>query len=313
MGQTWSPDASGGYLANDTLSKKVRHAAQPQMRARQFVRKEPGYGKNKGDTVLFDRIANVTTGGGTISELTSMPEDTFVISQGSCVVNEYGNSVPFTGKLEALAEFDVENITMKALKNDMAKVLDAAAMDQFQAAPLKAIPEGTVAVPTTTFETTLAAVADRDAQVADVKNIIDEMKSTYKVPPFDGENYICICSVGFARKIKDDPDWEDAAKYGDPERLFRGEIGRYYGCRFVEETNTLSNTIGAAATYKGEAVFFGEDPVVEAVAVAEELRSKIPTDYGRDKGLAWYALIGWKITYDTATAGTLKIVHFTSA
>ena len=310
MGQQWTPDASGGYLANDVLSSKIRHQSQPMMRFRQFVRKEPGYGKNKGDTVLFDRISNVASGGGTISELSKMPEDSVVISQGSCIVGEYGNSVPWTGKLESLAEFSVDNIVMKALKNDMAKVLDSAVGTEFKTAQIKAVPTGTDTVPTTTFETTLSTSATRHAQAADVKNIIDAMKSTYTIPTFDGENYICVCSVGFARTLKDDPDWEDAAKYGDPQRLFAGELGRYYGCRFIEETNVLSNAPGG--TYKGEAVFFFEYSCVEAVAVAEELLAKIPVDFARDKELVRYGIMGCSLTYDTSTAGEAKIIHCTS-
>lgn len=96
-------------------------------------------------------------------------------------------------------------------------------------------------------------------------------------------------------------------KYGDPERLFAGEVGRYYGCRFVEEANVLSSTCNTS--YKGEAIFLAADPLVEAVAVAEEIRAKIPTDFGRDKGLAWYFLGNWGLTYDTATAGEAKVIH----
>lgn len=314
MGQQWAPDSTGGYLANDTLSKKIRHAAQPLMRFRQFVREEPGFGKGKGDTILFDRIANVTTGGGSIAELQKMPEDSVSISQGTCTVDEYGNSIPWTGKLEALAAFDVQNTVVgKALKNDMAKTLDRAVGTEFKTAKVKAIATGTDTAPTTTFETTLATTATRDVQAADIKNIVDEMKSTYLTPFYDGVNFMCIGSVGFNRGIKDDPDWEDASKYGDPERLFSGEVGRYYGCRFMEETNVLANKVGNAATYKGEAIFFGDDPIVEGVAVPEELRAKIPTDYGRDKGLAWYSLMGWSLTYDSSTAGEVKLVHLTSA
>lgn len=314
MGQQWSPDSTGGYLANDVLSKKIRHAAQPLMKFRQFARSEPGFGKNKGDTVLFDRISNVVTGGGTINELQKMPEDSVTISQGTCTVDEYGNSVPWTGKLDALSSFDVNGIVGKALRNDLAKVLDNAVGTEFQTAQVKAISTGTDVAPSTTFETTLATTATRHVQAADIKNILDEMKSTYLVPYYGaGMDYMCIGSIGFLRGLKDDPDWEDAAKYGDPERLFSGEVGRYYGCRFMEETNVLANKVGAAALYKGEAIFFGDDPIVEAVAVPEELRAKIPTDYGRDKGLAWYALLGWSLTYDTATAGEAKIVHLTSA
>lgn len=313
MPQTWSPDASGGFLANDVLSKKIRHASQPLQRFRQFTRKEPGYGKNKGDTVLFDRISNVSTGGGSIAELSKMPEDSVTISQGTCQVTEYGNSIPWTGKLETLSEFDASNIFMMSLKNDMAKTLDTQVGTEFRTAPVKAVPTGTDAAPTTTFETTLSTTATRDAQLADIKNVVDEFRQTYTTPPFDGENWMCIASNGFFRQIHDDPDFQDAAKYGDPERLFKGEVGRIYSCRVVLETNVLDDTLGAADTYKGEAIFFGEDPIVEAVAVAEELRAKIPTDYGRDKGLAWYGLMGWSLTYDSSTAGELKVIQFTSA
>ena len=75
----------------------------------------------------------------------------------------------------------------------------------------------------------------------------------------------------------------------------------------MEETNVLNSLVDTS--YKGEAIFFGADPMIEGVAVAEEMRSKIPTDYGRDKGLAWYFLGNWSLTYDTATAGEAKIVH----
>lgn len=313
MGQSWSPDGSGGYLANDVLSKKLRHNSQPMMRARQFVRKEAGYGKNKGDTLLFDRIANVATAGSTIAELEKMPETNFAITQGSVVVSEYGNSVPWTGKLESLSEFSVNNIVLQALKNDMAKVLDAAAMTELQTCKIKYIPTGVEAVPTSTWDTdgTVSTAATRDIQAFDVKEVIDYFKGTLFAQPFDGENFVCIASVGFARALKDDPDWEDASKYGDPERLFSGEVGRYYGCRFVEDTNTLDSTIGSTA-YKGEAIFLANDPLIEAVACAEEMRSKIPTDYGRDRGLAWYFLGNWSLTYDTATAGEAKVIHCTS-
>jgi len=312
-GQVWATTGLGGFLANPRLSARIRHAAQPMMRFRQFIRPEPGYGAHKSDKVLFDRISNVAVGGGTISELSKMPEDSVSITQGTVTVNEYGNSIPFTGKLDQLSEFNVDNILQKALMNDMAKVLDRAVGQVFQACQVKATPTGTTAAPTTTFDEdgTISTAATRDLQSFDVKEVVDRMKSVYFTPKYDGENYICITSVGGARALKDDPDWEDAAKYGEPERLFAGEIGRYYGVRFVEEANVLSNTMGTSG-FKGEQIYFGEDPAVEGVAVPEELRVKIPQDYGRDQGIAWYSLLGWALTFSTANAGEAKVVQMTS-
>ena len=45
------------------------------------------------------------------------------------------------------------------------------------------------------------------------------------------------------------------------------------------------------------AFFFGQDTVVEAFAVPEEIRGKIPTDFGRSRGIAWYANLGYGIVH----------------
>lgn len=81
--------------------------------------------------------------------------------------------------------------------------------------------------------------------------------------------------------------------------------------RFVEETNVLANVLGTTS-FEGEAIFLGSDPVIEGVVVPLEMRAKIPTDYGRDKGLAWYFMGGWEVTYASATNGEIRMVHVTS-
>lgn len=313
MSQYWGASDRGGYLAYPKLSKMLRTASQPRLRARQFAKVDPAYGKNKGDRFYFDRISNVSKGGGKITELQKMPEDQITVGQGSLIVDEWGNSIPYTGKLEVLAEFNIENVLQKALRNDMAKTLDAATMDVFTATTVQATPTGTVGVPTTTFtETgTIATAATRDVQTFDVKEIADRMDSYYLTPKYDGDDYVCLCCVGFARAIKDDPDWEDAVKYGDPERLFTGEVGRYYGVRFVTETNRLTKGLGTGS-YKGSALFFGEDPATEGIALPEEIRSKYPDDYGRGKGVGWLGLMGWSMTYSSATPGETKAIYLTS-
>lgn len=317
-GQNWGTSADGGYLANPKLSRQVRHAAQPIMKFAQFTRPEPGFGKNKGEKIQFNRISKVQDNGGAISELAAMPETKFVITQGEVVVTEYGNSIPYTGKLDALSEFSVDNITTKALKDDQALTLDTAIGTEFKTCKVKYTPTGTADNPTGTIVTTgtVAATATRHCETFDVKTIVDYMKDTLFVPKFSGMikdgYYCCIASTGFLRTIKDDDDFIEAVKYGRPEDLYYGEVGMYEGVRFIEQVNGLTSTIGAAATYKGEALFFGDDAIVEGIALAPEIRAKIPEDYGRSKGVAWYAILGYSLTYDTATAGEARIVHVTS-
>lgn len=320
-GQVWSVNATGGYLSNPKLSKSIRHAAQRNYKFRQFTRMEKAIGKGKGDTVDFNKVSNVQTGGGTISEANRIPETNILIRRGQLVMEEYGNSIPFTGKLETLSEFSVDNIITKALRDDMAKVLDGSVASAFKSGDVFYTPTSASAG-TWDVDGTVSTTATANLSLFHVKEIVDGMKvglfgssnTANPVPPYEGDDYICIASVKALRGIKDDPDFEEVMKYADPNRLLVGEVGRIYGCRFIETNNTsaLSNGVGTNSVL-GEAVFFGADPVIEAVAIPEEIRAKMPEDYGRSKGIAWYGLMGFERVWDYSTDSEEHIVYVTSA
>jgi len=315
MGQLWVTSSLGGYLGNRKLSRTIRNAAQPLMKFRQFCNIKEALGKNKNDLVFFDKISNVATAGGTLNETNTMPETQVTIQTGTIQVTERGNSVPYTGKLEALAEFDVDNIVTVALRNDEAKVLDSAVAGQFVLSQIKyaCLTASSVGIFESAANNTATGsnTSTVNFDMYHLKECVDKLK-TLNVPKYDGENYICIASVNAIRGIKNHSDWTDAAKYGDPERLFSGEVGRIEGVRIIEETNFLSNTRGAGGAV-GEAVMFGADAVMEAVALQEEIRAKIPTDYGRSKGVAWYGILGFQKIWDRAgDSGECHIIHINS-
>jgi hypothetical protein len=47
-------------------------------------------GKNRSDKVLFDKISNISTSGGTLSETATIPKNNYTIKQGTLTVTEYG-------------------------------------------------------------------------------------------------------------------------------------------------------------------------------------------------------------------------------
>ena len=91
--QIWAVSSLGGYLSNDVLSKQIRHAAQPLMKFRQFVDSEAAAGKNRGDSVLFNKISNISTAGGTLNETSTIPKRNYTIVQGTLSVGEYGRKL----------------------------------------------------------------------------------------------------------------------------------------------------------------------------------------------------------------------------
>jgi N4-gp56 family major capsid protein len=315
-GQLWGTTTLGGNLSIGMLSKKLRQTAQPLIRGDQFCRPEPGAGKHKGDTINFNKISDLSDSGvaTALTEGQTIPIDNVTVSRGTIVMDEYGRGVSYTGKLEALSEFQVDNVIMPPLRNHAARVINNLAMNQFKATYVMYTPTGTVAVPTGTFDTdgTISTTALRDIQAFDVYEVVEYMQGTLFVPAWDGENYAALAHPSFLRKLREDADWEWAAAYAQPQALLSGEIGRFHGVRFVKNTHGLTSVLGTS-TYKGSAVIFGEDAVTKATAIPMEIREKVPADFGRDQAVAWYALLGYSIIWSaTATAGQARIVYVTA-
>lgn len=314
-GQQYSTSSLGGYLSQPYLTQKLRSVSQPMFRFRQFVDVKEAIGKNRGDTWLFDKISNVATQGGTLVETNTIPQTNYTIVQGTGKISEFGNSVPYTGKLEVLGQFQIEPVTEQKLRDDMVKVLESNCGSQYTATQFIAVMSSTNSVVFTT-NGTATATATANLTAANVRSTVDFMKKKL-IPRYDGRNYVCIASVASLSGMHSDTGaggWVDVSKYTDSfaKNIFAGEVGEYYTTRFVEETGFLSNTIGSGSTL-GQAVFFGNDNVYEAVAIPEEIRVKVSIDYGRDQGLAWYALLGYQIVWNFTTDAEQHIVYVTWA
>ena len=312
--QYHADDGQGAFFTNPRLSEELRHALVPLMKFRQFVDIKEGWGKGVGATLKFDKIGRISTAGGTLVETNAMPEHQFTITRGTVGMQEFGNSIPYTGKLEALSNFDVQNPTIRVLRDDMASILDKACGVEFRKTGRKYTATSTVAG-------ALESVADGDTlgsaknikggwRLFHIREVVKELKAR-DIPRYDGENFICIASIYFIHELMKDSEWLNNVRYGDPGRLFSGEIGRCYGVRFIEESNHLADTMGSGGDY-GEAVIFGKEAVMEGIVLPEEIRAKVPTDYGRSKGIAWYGIMGWeKMWKHTDSGQDAHIFHFT--
>lgn len=317
-GQVWQTTAEGGALANPRLSKKLRHAAQPMMRFRSHTRVEPGFGKSQGDTLDFDKVSNIQTGGGRIAETAKTPESKFLVKKSSLTIDKYGNSIPYTGKLELLSEFNINNPIQKALRDDMAKVLDNLVATEMKTTEIKYAPQGPTSGAWATNGT--PGTATSQISVFHIKEIVDGMKrgnfggtASRPVPFYEDGSYVCIASVTALRSIKDDPEWEEWHKYTNPDGRYNNEVGKYYGVRFIETNYETSLSASIGANSIGEAIFLGDDTIIEGVVLPEEVRVKVPDDYGWAKGVAWFFLGGFKRVWDFAADGEQRIVHVTSA
>ena len=314
-GQVWSVKTSGGYMYALNLSRQLRMAVQPIVKFRQFcdVKDAAHQGLHRGDTFHWNVFSDVGTQGTTLTETNTLPETSFTIAQGTMTITEAGNSVPWTGKLDDLSEQPVAEVIRKVLKTDAKKAFDNLASAEFNKAALRVAPtSGTSATEVTLTTNSVCAITNTLAMSNNhVKSIVDVMKER-NIPAYTGDDYYCIAWPTTFRAFKD--DIETLKSYVDQgfRMIMNGEIGRYDGVRFVEQTFKAKGSIGTAATAWAQGksdwvVFFGEDTVAEAVAVPEEIRGKIPGDYGRDRGIAWYYLGGFGIVHTQAAQNRIVI------
>lgn len=293
------------------LSNVLRMAVQPLVKFRQFadVRDASQQGKKKGDIFTWDVFSDVATAGGNLVETNTMPETNFTITQGTLTISEAGNSVPYSGKLDNLSKFPVMELIQKVLKNDAVKSFDRLAWYQFNQTPLRAIPTGgtdTAAISLYTNGTVTGtnSIAFNNSHA---KAIVDTMKER-NIPAYIGDDYYALAWPTTLRTFKN--NLETIHQYSETgfKLIMNGEIGRYENVRYVEQTNIAKgiSTDGLTGTpwTAGDSdwiFFFGNDTVAEAIAVPEEMRGKIPSDYGRSKGVAWYYLGGFGIVHTLAS------------
>lgn len=319
-GQNWTVAADGGHFANPRLSSKLRFHNTARYIFRQFTRPEPGFGKERGESIDFDKVSMAETQGGQIGEFQDIPETKFSIVKGTLSVTEWGNSIPWTGKLETLSEFNPNQPVQKVILNDQKKVLDEAVAEQLTGGDIKYVG---ISATTQNWDVDGSPTGTGTAfNFFHLKEMVDAAKkgifgtgNTGRIiPPMSDGNFVLVLSVGAARGLFDDPEYQSAAHFSYPRKLFNGEIDEItYNCRIVRCNNASALSETAGSNDIGEALLIGDDPVIEGVALPEELRYKLAVKYGRDKGLAWYGVMGFARPWDFSTDGEEHVIHYTSA
>jgi hypothetical protein len=316
-GQIWSVPAEGGYLYSDELSTVLRQQVQPLTKFRQLCDAEDGTqkGLNRGEFFNWNVFSNVGTQGRRLAENQTMPETGFSILQHQLKVTEAGNSVPYTGKLTSLAKQDVISLIDKTLKDDARKYFDIEAFLQFKSTPLRFAPTGGNSATLITLDTNGVCSTTNNLALGTghVKAAGDTMKMR-NIPAYVVDDYVSIAEVTTFRNLKN--SLETLHQYTETglAHIFNGEIGRYESFRFIEQTAIPGGGAADSTTYdpwtrtadpwnnglSSWAFFMGADTVTEAVCVPEQIRAKIPGDYGRSKGIAWYYLGGFGLVHPDA-------------
>lgn len=280
-------------------SKEIEFKAMPIMRFAQFAKVKTELGTQPGLTIQMMTYNNLKKGG-ELTEGVRMTPQSLSSTMKSITVGERGNAVAVSELALKTSFTDIMADATTLLSRDVALTLDTELRDT-------ALSGANVIYGRKADGAKIASRADITKDnvltVATIKDAV-EILATNNTPKFQGAYYICFVHPHQSRVLRDDPAWIEASKYGAPDQLFTGEIGRIDDVRFIETTLMCNGAVGADdPAYKADlvsadgtkvyqAVLFGEDYYALAVGLPVELRDNGVTDFGREHGLAWYAIWG---------------------
>ena len=324
-----------GYSSDSTLSpaiqtiwsKEILFQAMPVLRFEQFAVKKTELGVMPGLTVNFMRYNNLTTDDAVGAELTEgvrMEPSALSASQIQITVKEQGKSVAVTELLLNAAFDDVMASASRLLGRHMAQSMDIQARNTLYSAGVPfgggaAVPPSVVFGRTTNgstrgsiapYEYSAAGSASAPGYLspATIKDAV-EVLAGQNIPRL-GDTYVCFVHPSQSRSLRDWPEFIEVTKYAAPGNFMLGEIGRLYDVVFIETTQVLKGQASSAdvvdldAATGGfqdptadsyNAIMIGDNAFGQAIALPVELRDGGVIDFGREHGLAWYAIWGFGV------------------
>ena len=328
--------SSTGYSSDSALSpaiqtiwsKEILFQAMPVLRFEQFAVKKTELGVQPGLTINFMRYSNLEvdqTEGATLDEGVRMEPVSLSASQIQITVGEQGQALAVTELLLNASFDDVMASSSRLLGRHMAQSMDIQARNTLYKT---AVPFGGGAQvpPNVVFgRKTLGATRGSIAPYAGgtlgdatnpgylspatIKDAV-EILAGQNIPRL-GDTYVCFVHPSQSRALRDWPEFIEVTKYAAPGNFMLGEIGRLYDVVFIETTQVakatgpadIDNSASGTQAMNADsynAIMIGDNAFGHAIALPVELRDGGVIDFGREHGLAWYAIWGFgMITHES--------------
>lgn len=131
-------------------------------------------------------------------------------------------------------------------------------------------------------------------------------------PRYDGKYYIGIISPYVEYDFMNDSAWVSASEYAGSTQLFEGEIGRWGGVRWVEDTDPWTEAPGTIGTYvDGGAVhhtpIFGKHAYagVRLDGAPDKLFIKKPGPQDTSNPINAFSVVAWRVYFTAAALNSL--------
>lgn len=277
-------------LVQKAYDRLVEFALRSTPMIRSVADKRPSPGTLPGSSIALQLYNDLAASTSALTETTD--PDSVALATPDVVnltLNEYGNSVITTRKLQLFSLADVDPAIANIIAYNMADSIDKLAMTELRG--------GTNVIYSGNATSTATVDAADTIDAADIRKAVAKLRANNAVGR-KGSMYW----VGIHPEVSHDlraetgaASWRDPHVYQTNENIWAGEIGAFEGAYFVETPRMYVGEDGASGAKNYRTIIAGQQALAEAVAEEPHVVIGPVTDkLMRLRPIGWYGVLGFK-------------------
>lgn len=285
-------------LVKTAYDRYVEFALRSQPLFRSLADKRPVQQAMPGSSVVFSLYQDLAAATGTLTETTDPTAVALSdVTTVSVTLNEYGNSVLQTRKLEEFAFSQIDPAVANIIAYNMADSLDSVVTTTLVGGTNKIYSGSATATSAVTAAMTLSG--------ANIRKAVAKLRAG-KAVPRDGMLYAAYTHPETAFDLRSETgalSFEDTRKYTEPNvgNILSAVVGTTGGAYVVETPRAYSALDGSSSARVYRTIITGKQALAEAVAVEPGVRLGPVTDsMWRYQPVAWYGILGWALYREAA-------------
>ena len=289
----------GANLVTQAYDRLVEFALRSVPTFRAVADKKVGNQTHAGSSVLFQLYNDLAVATTALTE--TVDPDAVAIPATTTVavtLNEYGNSIISTRKLDLFSLADVEPALANIVAFNMNDSLDTVVRSVLGAGS-QVIREIAGAISTAA----VTGVSATDTiKAKDIRYTVAKMRAA-NVVPRRGSLYASYIHPEVSHDLRAETgagSWRQPHEYVDPSGVYAGEIGTFEGVAFIESPRLPNSQAGAGSgttqTRVYDTFIMGQQALAEAVAEEPHTVIGPVTDkLMRLRPIGWYGVLGWSL------------------
>jgi len=301
MANAFTGTVAMGNLVQTSYDRALEFALRAQPMFRQVADKRPVQQSMPGSSVVFELYQDLALATTPLNELV----DPDAVAAGNptqvtVTLNEYGNSILVSNKLDLFSFTDVTAGLVDQVAWNLVDSIDVVVRAVLDGGTNYIRDNGASGPVYNGAQTTVGTAAGDIFASTWVRLAVAKLRGN-KVHPNKGSFFTAYAHPDVTHDLKAETGsaaWRDPHNYSAAENIWASEIGAYEGVVFIETPrSTIQVNAGAGGTVDVyNTLFTGQQALAEAVAEEfHTVRGPVVDKLTRFQPLGWYGVAGWNI------------------